>query len=132
MRKLKLSGSVLVVLGQDELDVERSFANLPQVQTTTFGELSAHDVLRADWLVFSDRTLPAAASDFSGTHVVEEAPEPAEPPARTELPTSATPTKKATATKKATPTKKATAAAPPLDEAPPATAESGEEADSDA
>ena len=74
VRKLKLNGSVLVVLGQDELDVERSFANLPQVQTTTFGELSAHDVLRADWLVFSDRTLPAAPSDFSGTHVVEEAP----------------------------------------------------------
>ena len=46
VRKLKLSGSVLIVLGQDELDVERSFANLPQVQTTTFGELSAHDVIR--------------------------------------------------------------------------------------
>ena len=83
VRKLKLSGSVLVVLGQDELDVERSFANLPQVQTTTFGELSAHDVLRADWLVFSDRTLPAAASDFSGTHVVEAAEAP-EPPAKAE------------------------------------------------
>ena len=73
VRKLKLNGSVLIVLGQDELDVERSFANLPQVQTTTFGELSAHDVLRADWLVFSDATLPSAPSDFSGTHVVEEA-----------------------------------------------------------
>ena len=76
MRKLRLSGSLLIVVGQDELDVERSFANLPQVQTTTFVELSAHDVLRADWLVFSDRTLPAAASDFSGTHVVDEEPEP--------------------------------------------------------
>ena len=74
VRKLKLSGSLLIVLAQDELDAERSFANLPQVQTTTFGELSAHDVLRADWLVFSDRTLPAAASDFSGTHVAGEAP----------------------------------------------------------
>ena len=73
VRKLKLTGSVLVVLGQDELDVERSFANLPQVQTTTFGELSAHDVIRADWLVFSDATLPTAPSDFSGTHVAEEA-----------------------------------------------------------
>jgi large subunit ribosomal protein L4 len=73
VRKLKLSGSLLVVVGQDELDVERSFANLPQVQTTTFGELSAHDVLRADWLVFSDRTLPAAATDFSGTHAVAAA-----------------------------------------------------------
>ena len=93
VRKLKLSGSVLVVLGQDELDVERSFANLPQVQTTTFGELSAHDVLRADWLVFSDATLPTAPSDFSGTHVAEEAPEPA---AKAEKPA---PTKAAKATK---------------------------------
>jgi large subunit ribosomal protein L4 len=76
VRRLRLKGSLLIVLGQDELDVERSFANLPQVQTTTFGELSAHDVLRADWLVFSDRTLPAAASDFSGTHVAEPAAEP--------------------------------------------------------
>ena len=72
IRKLRLSGTVLVVVAQDELAVERSFANLPQVQTTTFGELSAHDVIRADWLVFSDRTLPAGPSDFSGTHVVEE------------------------------------------------------------
>ncbi len=72
LRKLKLKGSVLVVVAHDELDVERSFANLPEAQTTTFAELSAHDVLRADWLLFSDRTLPAAASDFSGTHVVEE------------------------------------------------------------
>ncbi len=73
LRKLKLGGSVLVVLAQDELDVERSFANLPEAQTTTFGELSAHDVLRADWLLFSERTLPAAPSNFSGTHAAEDA-----------------------------------------------------------
>jgi len=72
LRKLKLGGSVLVVLAHDEVDVERSFANLPEAQTTTFGELCAHDVLRADWLLFSERTLPGAPSDFSGTHVVEE------------------------------------------------------------
>ena len=72
LRKLKLDGTVLVVVAQDELDVERSFANLPEAQTTTFSELSAHDVLRADWLLFSDRTLPTAVSDFSGTHLVEE------------------------------------------------------------
>jgi large subunit ribosomal protein L4 len=88
LRKLKLSGTVLIVVAQDELDVERSFANLPQVQTTTFGELSAHDVLRADWLLFSDRTLPAAASDFSGTHVVEE-PAEAEKPAKADKPAKA-------------------------------------------
>ncbi|MGO9855839.1 MAG: 50S ribosomal protein L4 [Acidimicrobiales bacterium] len=72
LRKLRLGGSVLVVLAHDEVDVERSFANLPEAQTTTFGELSAHDVLRSDWLLFSERTLPAAPSDFSGTHEVRE------------------------------------------------------------
>jgi large subunit ribosomal protein L4 len=82
LRKLRLAGTVLVVLAQDELDVERSFANLPQAQTTTFGELSAHDVLRADWLLFSDRTLPTAVSDFSGTHVVADAEPVAEEDAR--------------------------------------------------
>jgi large subunit ribosomal protein L4 len=74
IRKLRLPGTVLVVVAQDELAVERSFANLPQVRTTTFGELSAHDVIRADWLVFSDRTLPAGPADFSGTHAVEATP----------------------------------------------------------
>ena len=69
LRKLKLTGTVLIVVAHDELDVERSFANLPEAQTTTFAELSAHDILRADWLLFSDRTLPTAVSDFSGTHV---------------------------------------------------------------
>jgi large subunit ribosomal protein L4 len=97
VRKLKLSGSALVVLGRDELDVERSFANLPQVQTTTFAELSAHDVLRADWLVFSDRTLPAATTDFSGTHVTE-GPE-ARPTATFAEPAEAAPAKKTAAEK---------------------------------
>jgi large subunit ribosomal protein L4 len=62
LRKLRLDGTVLVVLADDELDVERSFANLRQAQTTSFAQLSAHHVLRADWLLFSDRTLPTASS----------------------------------------------------------------------
>ena len=73
LRKLRTTGHVLIVLAHDEIDVERSFANLPQAQTTTYGELSAHDVLRADWLLFSDRTLPTSVEQFSGTHVVEQA-----------------------------------------------------------
>ena len=133
IRKLKLNGSVLVVLGQDELDVERSFANLPGVQTTTFGELSAHDVIRSDWLVFSDATLPSAPTDFSGTHVVEEAPE---PPAKAEQSVKAA---KATKATKTAPKAKATAATtepvaetePPAD-AEPADAVHDEEADTDA
>ena len=110
VRKLRLSGTVLVVVAQDELAVERSFANLPAVQTTTFGELSAHDVIRADWLVFSDRTLPAGPSDFSGTHVVEEDEVEAAPAkkapakkaaAKTAETAEKTPAQKAAATRKA-------------------------------
>jgi large subunit ribosomal protein L4 len=99
VRKLKLSGSVLIVLAQDELNVERSFANLPQVQTTTFGELSAHDVIRSDWLVFSDRTLPSSPSQFSGTHVVGD--EPAEAEAVEATPAEPAPVKAARAKKAA-------------------------------
>jgi large subunit ribosomal protein L4 len=134
IRKLKTTGSVLIVVAQDELDVERSFANLPRVHTTTFGELSAHDVLRADWLVFSDRTLPASASDFSGTHVVEDAPEaparagkPAEAPADTDTETGAEPAKP-----KARAARKAKTVPAPAPEAAAAGDESDEEADSDA
>ena len=102
LRKLKLTGSVLIVLAQAELDVERSFANLPEAQTTTFGELSAHDVLRSDWLLFSDRTLPAAPSDFSGTHVVAEGEVTETPaPAKAEKAAKAGATEKAVASEKA-------------------------------
>jgi large subunit ribosomal protein L4 len=141
VRKLKLNGSVLVVLGQHELDVERSFANLPQVQTTTFGELSAHDVLRADWLVFSDATLPTAPSDFSGTHVVEDEPEAAttgaakgddEQPAKDDQPAKAAKvTKAAKATKAAKVTKATKATQSPAVEGEAAPT-SDEEADTDA
>ncbi len=68
VRKLRLDGTVLLVLDAEELAVDRSFANLPNVRTTSFAGLAAHEVIRADWLVFSDRTLPKAPSDFSGTH----------------------------------------------------------------
>jgi large subunit ribosomal protein L4 len=72
LRNLKVSGSVLVVLADDETVARRSFANLPDATTTSFGQLSAHDVLRNDWIVFSDRTLPgsdafAGGTDSSGT-----------------------------------------------------------------
>ncbi len=136
VRKLKLSGSVLIVIAQDELDVERSFANLPQVQTTTFGELSAHDVLRADWLVFSDRTLPAAASDFSGTHVVEEAPEAptaaAQPAAAVADAVADADTDAEPAKPKARAARKAKAVAEPEADVEAAGDETDEEADSDA
>jgi large subunit ribosomal protein L4 len=61
LRSLEITGSVLVVLADDETVAGRCFANLPRVRTTSFGQLSAHDVLRHDWVLFSDRTLPGAA-----------------------------------------------------------------------
>jgi large subunit ribosomal protein L4 len=68
LRKLRLNGSVLVVLAQDEIDVALSFRNLPEASITTHAELAAHDVVRNDWVLFSDRTLPGSAEAFDGTH----------------------------------------------------------------
>jgi large subunit ribosomal protein L4 len=101
LRKLKLKGSVLVVLTNDEINLALSLRNLPEASITTHAELSAHDVIKADWLLFSDRTLPTSPSDFSGTHVVE--------------PVEATPAKKPGATRRA---EAAEAEAAPTAEAP--------------
>ena len=45
---LGLAGRVLVVLTADDAVADRSFANLPQVQTLVEGELNAYDVLVND------------------------------------------------------------------------------------
>jgi large subunit ribosomal protein L4 len=63
---LGLGGRVLVVLGDEEMAAERSFANIPEVQTVISVELSAYDVLRNDWVVFTDATLPGAAPSVGG------------------------------------------------------------------
>ena len=55
---LELQGRVLVVLGPDDGIADRSFANLPRVQTLQAAELNAYDILRSDWVVFTDATLP--------------------------------------------------------------------------
>ncbi len=55
---LGLDGRLLVVLGPDDGIPDRSFANLTTVQTLQRTELNAYDVLRSDWVVFTDATLP--------------------------------------------------------------------------
>ncbi len=55
---LELAGRVLVVLGPEDGIPDRSFANLADVQTIQSPELNAYDVLRSDWVVFTDATLP--------------------------------------------------------------------------
>jgi large subunit ribosomal protein L4 len=55
---LEIDGRVLVVLGPDDGIADRSFANLPRVQTIQIEELNAYDVIRSDWVVFTEATLP--------------------------------------------------------------------------
>jgi large subunit ribosomal protein L4 len=56
-------GRVLLVLerGSDEV-VARSFRNLPTVHVLDAGELNAYDVLRSDWVVFTDASLPGSGT----------------------------------------------------------------------
>ena len=66
---LGLDGKVLVVLGADDDTAARSFQNLPTVALCDAGELNAYDVLRNDWVLFTDATLPGAtagAEDIAG------------------------------------------------------------------
>jgi large subunit ribosomal protein L4 len=60
LRALELEGRVLVVLSEDDFVADRSFGNLPDVQTLLVGELNAYDILVNDWVVFTDETLPTA------------------------------------------------------------------------
>ena len=85
---LGLEGNVLVVLGREDETAARSFANIGNVSTVPLDQLSAYDVLRADWVVFDDTTLPgettqAAAGSASAPAAPVEAatgePVPGEP-----------------------------------------------------
>ena len=58
LEALGIAGRVLVVLGPDDGIADRSFANLRQVQRAQLAELNAYDVVRCDWVVFTDATLP--------------------------------------------------------------------------
>lgn len=67
---LGTEGKVLVVLADDDTVAQRSFRNLPSVQTLLVRELNAYDVLVNDWVVFTEATLP------SDDRPVAPAPEP--------------------------------------------------------
>ncbi len=56
---LGLAGRVLVVLSPADRIARYAFRNLGGATTIAAGELSAYDVLAADWILFSDATLPA-------------------------------------------------------------------------
>ncbi len=94
---LGIEGRVLVVLGPEDGIADRSFANLQKVQSIQLTELNAYDVVRSDWVVFTDATLPGR------TETVEQSESPSMPRA-----SSVTETTKATKATKAAKASKAT------------------------
>ena len=59
LKALGVSGSVLVVVGANDSNVEKSFRNLHDAQVISQAELNAYDVLCNKWVVFTKSTLPA-------------------------------------------------------------------------
>lgn len=55
---LGLDGKILVVLSREDIVAYHSFRNLPNVKTIDAGEVNAYDVLDADWVLFTEATLP--------------------------------------------------------------------------
>jgi large subunit ribosomal protein L4 len=80
---LGLSGKVLVVLNPDDLDAAFSFRNLADVRIIAASELNTYDVLRHDWVVFTDATLPGGAGETTAAPAAPAAPA-ATAPAATE------------------------------------------------
>jgi large subunit ribosomal protein L4 len=60
LRDLELDGRVLVVAPAEDEAVWKSFRNLGHVHLIGAAELNAYDVLCADWVVFTEATLPGA------------------------------------------------------------------------
>ncbi|HXW35288.1 MAG TPA: 50S ribosomal protein L4, partial [Acidimicrobiales bacterium] len=76
LRALGLRGRVLVVTGDDDFVADRSFRNLRHVQCVPVAELNAYDVIRNEWVLFSDATLPgetqtATADEISRTEAAD-------------------------------------------------------------
>ena len=60
LKALGLDGKILVVLSRDDAVAFHSFRNLENVKTIDAGEINAYDVLDADWVLFTESTLPVA------------------------------------------------------------------------
>jgi large subunit ribosomal protein L4 len=71
---LELEGRILVVLGPDDGIADRSMANLQRVQTLQVAELNAYDILRSDWVVFTDATVPGEPEPAPTSSTTARAP----------------------------------------------------------
>jgi large subunit ribosomal protein L4 len=74
LETLELTGRALLVLGEEDEAVWKSFRNLDDVHCMFARELNAYDVLVADHIVFTQATLPGvtAASPAASTPVTIE------------------------------------------------------------
>ncbi len=59
---LDLGGQILLVLAGPDAAVERSFRNLPNVRMCYPGNLGTHEVLYADWVLFTRDAIEAVMS----------------------------------------------------------------------
>ena len=75
IKALKVSGKLLLVLGGSESDevAFRSFANLPDVAIIPAAGLTAWDVLRSDWVIFTQASLGALSGETPGVAVIDGA-----------------------------------------------------------
>ncbi|MBU4301152.1 MAG: 50S ribosomal protein L4 [Actinobacteria bacterium] len=60
---LKLKGHIMVVVSEDDLNVEKSFRNIPNVETYLPSELNTYDILRFDRLLFLKGALDVLQGD---------------------------------------------------------------------
>ncbi len=58
LEALDAKGKVLVVVGREDNNAKKSFANLPRVLTAHADQLTTYDVLNADVVLFAAHTLP--------------------------------------------------------------------------
>jgi large subunit ribosomal protein L4 len=63
LRALGLDGNVLVVIGGEDVVAERAFGNIGDVDLVEAGQLTAYDVIKSDWVVFTDQTVPGIITD---------------------------------------------------------------------
>jgi large subunit ribosomal protein L4 len=73
LNTLELTGKVLLVLGEEDEAVWKSFRNLADVHCLFARELNAYDVLVADYVVFSRETLPGAPEESKTAVNIETA-----------------------------------------------------------
>jgi large subunit ribosomal protein L4 len=61
LESLEADGLILLILAQPDVVVEKSFRNLRQVRVAYSGNLGTHEVLYADWVLFTKDALEAMA-----------------------------------------------------------------------